>query len=112
MHCRKLASCHGNGANSRYDIPSGMALSAPAAVDTSTSAPKPLLAERARSERLRCTPSRLPNTSNCAPAVRSTPRYVSPIPSTKTMATWRARLCVVSGRIPMRNAPATAAATM
>ena len=43
-------------------------------VDTSTSAAKPVLALFARSARLCCTTPRFPNASNCAPAVRSTPR--------------------------------------
>src|SRR3546814_687604 len=64
MLCRSDATCHGNGANKRYNIPIGSVESAPDVVETSTSRPNPDSAVRARSIRLRCTLSKLPYCSN------------------------------------------------
>ena len=43
--CRRLPTCHGNGASIRYVNPIGIAAIAPSVVDTSTSAPKPDFAD-------------------------------------------------------------------
>src|SRR6185369_1188220 len=112
INCRKDVTCQGNGAKNKYNKPNGTFEIAPLLLDTSTSSPKPDLAELEASLRLRSILSRFPKLSSWTLANRVTPRKVSIRPSAIRMANWRTNAEAVSALDPITNAPPTAAVIM